>query len=687
MGHLTHHLFNWSIRGFPIALLCDWRTPEGVPVSFEAAVHAKAVQLDHLCLDMTAAAGSGHPTSAMSLGHIVTVLMYHTMRWLPQHPRYPTSDRLVLSEGHAVPVVYAAYADLRGVVGNGAEDRRQLSLDDLSTLRENDSVLDGHPNPMEGFPFFDAATGSLGQGLSVAAGLGVAARHDGIDRRIYCLIGDGEAREGQIWEAVDFIAENKLTNVLAVFNCNGYGQSAAVSQQQSPTTLQRKLEAAGFNALVIDGHAPDQIKAAFDKFIADASGDKPTAVIAKTIKGWGAESLQGGGWHGKPPTSEKLQAAHAELDAARVKLTSALAADDLAIYPPSEWAPAKTEVADAPSLEQAMKQYDMASVLHSGKLATRKGYGLALRALGHVNPDVFALDADVKNSTFSEWFANDRALMERFVECRIGEQNMFSVAAGLSAAGKIPFCSTFAKFVARGYDQIEMAINSGANIKIVGSHSGISLAADGPSQMSLPDVAWFRAWTRTTDHRGNPACYVLQPADAYAAYGLTMAMAEYTGACYMRTHRPEVEYLYGDGTVFNLGKFEVLTEGRDLMIITAGFMVHECNKVIESLDKMGIDATLVDLYSIPFDEEALLDLANSNNGTILTVEDNYAGGLGSAVADAVTGSGDGFTIEQMFVRRIPKSARDEDAILRQCGLNHAVITRKAASMLGVAAGV
>lgn len=652
-------------------------------MSFEAAVHAKAIQLDHLTLDMCAAAGSGHPSSCMSIGHIVTVLLYHTMRWLPDHPRYPTSDRLVLSEGHAVPIIYAAYADLQGVVGKGDDDRRALTVNDLRTLRENDSVLDGHPNPMEGFPFFDAATGSLGQGLSVAAGLGVAAQRDGLDRRIYCIIGDGESREGQVWEAIDFIADHKLTNVLPIFNCNAYGQSAAVSPQQSPETLRRKLEAAGFMVGVIDGHDPRAIKAAFDHYIANVDKGQPMAVVAKTVKGWGSETMQGGGWHGKPATGDKLTQAKEDLDHTRVALTSALAGDELAIYPPNEYVAPEQTFADPPSFSDAMRRYDMAAILASGKFATRKAYGLALRALGHANPLVYALDADVKNSTFAEWFANDKALADRFVECRIAEQNMFSVAAGLSAAGKIPFCSTFSKFVTRAYDQVEMAINSGANLKIVGSHSGISLASDGPSQMALPDVAWFRSLSTTRDHRGNPACYVLQPADAFAAYGLTMAMAEYQGACYMRTFRPEVEFLYDENTVFNLGKFEVLTQGRDLMIVTAGYMVHECNKAIEALDKLGIDATLIDLYSIPFDEEALLDLANQNNGKILTVEDNYGGGIGSAVSDACTASGDGFTVEQMHVRRIPKSARDENGILQQCGLHFGAITRKAANMLGV----
>ncbi|MHC4414974.1 MAG: transketolase [Planctomycetota bacterium] len=651
-------------------------------MSFEAAVHAKAIQLDHLCLDMCAAAGSGHPSSALGLGHTVTVLLYHTMRWLPDHPRYPTSDRLVLSEGHAVPIIYAALADLGAAVGKD-DQLRPLTVDDLMTLREADSPLDGHPSPMEGFPFFDAATGSLGQGLSVAAGLGLAARRDGLDKRIYCIIGDGESREGQVTEALDFIVDHGLVNVLPIINCNGYGQAGKVSPQQSPEIMARKLEAAGFAVSDIDGHDPEAIRGAFDRFVEASGGDQPTAVLARTVKGWGAASLQGDGWHGKPPTGDDLELVHNELNATGVGLTSALASDELRIYPPSEHSPSAVAQTEPGSFGEAMNRYDMEHVLRSGRFATRKAYGMALRVLGHANGDVFALDGDVKNSTYSEWFADDPELADRFIECKIAEQNMFAVANGLSAVGKIPFCSTFGKFVTRAYDQIEMAINSGANIKIVGSHSGVSPAADGPSQMGLPDVAWFRGWTTIRDHSGNPACYVLQPADAYAAYALTMLMAEHRGVCYLRTARPDVEFIYNDASVFSLGGFEVLTEGRDLLIVTAGYMVHECNKVLDSLDKAGVDATLVDLYSIPFDVEALLDLANENGGNILTVEDNYGGGIGSAVADAVAESGDAFTIEQMFVRKIPKSARNEEAMLRLCGLHHDDIAKKAAQVLGV----
>ncbi len=665
-------------------------------MSFEAAVHAKALQLDHLVLDMCAAAGSGHPTSSMSLGHIVTVLMYHTMRWLPDDPQYPTSDRLVLSEGHACPIIYSAYADLGGAIGKGGADRRPMTKQDLSTFRANDSMVDGHPNPMEGFPFFDAATGSLGQGLSVAAGLAIAARHDGFDKRIYCIIGDGESREGQVWEAVDFIADHKLTNVLPIFNSNNYGQADKVSKQQSAECLQAKLEAAGFIVGVIDGHDPAAIRKAMETYIANADGksDQPMAIVAKTVKGWGAACLQGGGWHGKPATGEKLAQAHEELKATGVGLTSALVSDDeLRIYPPADYTAAESTATEPMNMKEAMLKYDMGMVFKGGKFATRKAYGLALRALGHANPDVFVLDADVSNSTFADWFGNDKQLRDRFVECKIAEQNMFSVGAGMSASmgagvtgGKIPFCSTFAKFVTRGYDQIEMAMNSGANLKICGSHAGISLAADGPSQMSLPDVAWFRSLSTTKNHRGKPGCYILQPADAYAAYALTLAMADHKGLCYMRTFRPEVEFLYDENTVFDLGRFEVLTEGRDLMIVTAGYMVHECNKALDALDKIGIDATLIDLYSIPFDADKLLDLANANEGRILTVEDNYGGGIGAAVAEACTESGDAFTIHQMHVRRIPKSARTEDEIMKQCGLHHTNITQTAAKMLGVPVG-
>jgi transketolase len=656
-------------------------------MSFEAAVHAQAIELGKLSIEMTAAAGSGHPSTALSLAHLTTVLMFSTMRWSPDYPDYPTSDRLVLSEGHAVPIVYAAAAKLGVMVGKDPENRRRLTVDDLKTLRAADSVLDGHPNPMEGFPFFDAATGSLGQGLSVSAGLAEAARLDGLDRRIFCIIGDGESREGQIAEALDYIVDHKLTAVLPIFNCNEFGQTDRVSAQQSADRMRDKVAAYGYDVKVIDGHSPNQIRAAFDDFCArsGSSDAKPMAVVAKTVKGWGSPTMHGAGWHGKPPAGEQLKKALAELDERRVELTSALvSSDQFEIEPPKEWTPKDQATGDMPTFREMMRKLDAESVLHTGKMATRRAFGVALRALGQVNDRVVSLDADVSNSTFAETFRKDSTLAARFFECKIAEQNMFSVAAGLSAAGKIPFCSTFSKFVTRAYDQIEMAINSGANLKIVGSHSGITLASDGPSQMSLPDVAWFRAFSTMRDHRGNPGCYILQPADAFAAYALTGAMAEYEGACYMRTLRAETEFIYSDDTVFNLGGFEVLTEGRDVLLVASGYMVHEGNKAVDLLDKAGISASLVDLYSLPFDAEALLDVAQRNNGYIVTLEDNYGAAMGSAVADALTQSGDSFTLEQMFVRRIPKSARTEHEMLVMCGLTAQDIVQRVMKMLQVA---
>ncbi len=651
-------------------------------MSFDSTIHTKAVELTRLAYEMTAAAGSGHPTSCASLAHIVSVLMCQHMRYEPVNPGHPSSDRLVLSEGHAVPIVYAACVDQGVHIGKDKSELRAMTRDDAMTLRAIDSVVDGHPNPAEGFPFFDTATGSLGQGLSHAAGIAAAARIDGLDKRVFCIIGDGEAREGQVWEAVDFIIEQDLKAVCPIFNCNVFGQSDEVSDQQSPATIARKLEAYGYEVLTIDGHVPSQIQSALSRHVevqsdADAA---PVAIVARTQKGWGSPSQQGDGHHGKPATGAELAKAIEELQATGRSL-GAIADTPLKIGMMSPKKPEPVHPQKVVRFNEALAQYGLNDALEKGRFATRRAYGVALRALGHAHQGVVALDADVSNSTYSEMFMKDEKLANRYIECRIAEQNMFSVAAGMSAAGKVPYCSTFAKFVERGYDQIEMAVNSGANFKVVGSHAGISLAADGPSQMSLPDIAWFRAFTTMKRQNGKPGFYILQPSDAYQAYALTIAMAEYDGPCYMRTLRPDTEFLYGENDNFTLGGHEVLTEGRDLLIIASGYMVHEANKALDDLDAQGIDATLVDLYSLPFDGEAILDLANDNNGMVLTLEDNYGGGIGSAVADVAAEDGGGFTVQQMYVRRLPKSGRTADDVMAYCGLSASDIVAKAMSML------
>ncbi len=651
-------------------------------MSFDSTVHAKAIELTRLGYEMTAAAGSGHPTSAASLAHLVTILMYQHMRYEPANPLHPSADRLVLSEGHAVPIIYAACADLGVAIGKSKDELRPMTRDDAMTLRDIDSVVDGHPNPIEGFPFFDTATGSLGQGLSHAAGLAAAARIDGLDKRVFCIIGDGESREGQIWEAVDFIRDHGLTGVCPIFNCNVWAQSDKVSDQQTPETTAAKLEAAGFEAIVIDGHAPGAIADALSRH-ARAQFDpaaRPVAIVAKTVKGWGSSSQQGDGHHGKPADGDDMTKALEELDAT-ARQVGAHADQTLKAQLMSPKKPEPPRIDQPMSFTAALERFGMSDAIAKGKLATRKAYGIALRALGHARGDVVALDADVKNSTFAEMFAKDDALADRYFECRIAEQNMFSVAAGLSAAGKLPLCSTFAKFVTRAYDQIEMAVNSGANFKIAGSHAGISLAADGPSQMSLPDVAWFASFATMQRPGGEPGFYLLQPSDAYQAYALTLAMAEHRGPVYMRTLRPDTEFLYSENDTFTLGGHEVLETGRDLLIIASGYMVHEANKAIDRLDQQGVDAGLVDLYSIPFDREAILDLANEHNGMIMTLEDNYGHGFGSAIADAVAEDGGGFTVRQMHVRNLPKSGRSPDDVLAYCGLHEQQIAAEAMAML------
>lgn len=650
-----------------------------------AAIHAKAVQLAKLCVRMTAKAGSGHPSSALSLAHIVTYLMYRQMRWDPSDPWNSHGDRLVLSEGHAVPIVYAAYADLRGAVGRqpaGGDCSARLTVADLDQLRARDSVLDGHPNPAEGFPFFDAATGSLGMGLSVAAGLALAARLDGSPRRIYVLIGDGESREGQIWEAADFIIDHRLANVCAFFNCNRQGQAGFVSAQQSAERLAAKLHAFGWTVKTIDGHDPDQIAAALHHF---GQGDAPLAIVANTVKGWGVPALQEGNWHGKPLSEKHLPQAEQALDGTLLELTGRAPVESAPAPAPAKPSaavpPRRTDPCQVawPAFEQAMEQAGLGAALASGRIATRRAYGAALKTAGDLLPHVVALDGDVSNSTFSEIFA--RAHPERFFECRIAEQNMVSTAAGLAAAGFVPFVNSFAKFLSRAYDQVELASISRANIKLVGSHAGISLAADGPSQMGLLDVAFFRAFTTVpADDRRHPVAWFFHPADAVAAYHCTRLMTVLPGLCYMRTHRPDVPLLYRSETVFEPGGFQTLSTGEDLGLVAAGYMVHVARQALELLAQQSVRAALIDAYCLPLDAGRLRETLLRCGRRVLVIEDNYGGGLGSAVAE-IAARDASLRVESMTCRRIPKSTRTADEILQYSGLSPQQIADQALALL------
>lgn len=644
-------------------------------MSLSNTVNAKAIELGkHICR-MTTRAGSGHPSSALSLGHLVITLLNKDMRWDPADPWHPGSDRLVLSEGHAVPVVYAAYADLGGVVGKSKDKARALTMQDLDTLREAGSELDGHPNPAEGFPFFDAATGSLGQGLSVGAGLGLGARLRGSDKRIFVIIGDGESREGQIWEALDFIVDRKLTNVMPIFNANGQGQADYVSPQQSADTLARKLDAFGYTVKVIDGHDVEQVDAALTTPVQD----RPLAIVAKTVKGWGVSGLQAKGNHGTPLKEDQIPAAVADLDGMHAKLGIAPSTNHRMTPPkPAAVKPLPSGPIRIMPFADAMKEFGQAAAMDKKNMATRRAYGVALAALGKADERIVALDGDVSNSTFSNMFA--KAFPDRFFECKIAEQNMISAAAGLAAAGYIPFASTFAKFLARGYDQIEMACITRANIKLCGSHAGVSLAADGPSQMSLPDIAYFRSYTQTDDGFGHPACVVFHPADAVATYHCTVLAANLHGMCYIRTHRPDVDFIYDPNTKFEIGGSHQLAEGADLTLVASGYMVTVARKALAQLAAAGIRCSLFDAYSFPLNTDPILAAAKKTAGRILTIEDNFVGGLNGAIAEAAARTG-AARVESMTCQRIPKSCKTPEETLAYLGLSVNDIVHKATTIV------
>ena len=487
-----------------------------------------------------------------------------------------------------------------------------------------------------------------------------------------------------MWEAVDFIVDYGLNAVCPIFNCNGYGQSDPVSSQQSPGVIAAKLHGAGFDVAVIDGHDPVAVRDALMEHArhADDADARPFAIVAETVKGWGFVKTAGDGLHGKPLTGDDEAAALKELEETAASLGVSGSNGDLVVGAAPATEPPSAGCESPPGFVEAMNTYGQSSALADGKFAPRKGYGIALRALGHTNPDVVALDGDVKNSTFAEYFSQDSELAHRFFECRIAEQHLISCAAGLASGGKIPFASSFGKFVARGYDQFEMGFISRLNIKVVGSHVGVNIAADGPSQMALADVAFFRSMAKVQADTGGPGLYILNPADAVSAYALTVRMAEHEGACYLRAARPDTQFLYDLNETFTLGGHGVLAEGGDVLIAASGYAVHEALQALATLSEEGIKAGLIDLYSLPFDGEAIAQAAQASGGRVVTVEDNYGAGFGSEVTEALMEHGGSFKVKQMYVKRIPKSGRSADDLMKYVGLSAEDIVATARGLVG-----
>jgi transketolase len=597
-----------------------------------------ANQLRIHSVEATTAAGSGHPTSCCSAADLVSTLFFGQMRYDAKNPHYYNNDRFVLSKGHAAPLLYAAWAETGFI-----------PVSELLKLRQFGCELEGHPTPR--LAFVDVATGSLGQGLSVGVGMALAARLDKLDYNTYVLLGDGEIAEGAVWEAASLAGVNKLNNLIAIVDANRLGQSEATAFGHHIEIYRDRFEAFGWRVEDIDGHDIEEIVEVLQGVGLD---DKPLAIIAKTYKGAGISFLQDkDGWHGKPLNKEEAAKAIAELQ------PTAKSGIGVAI-------PAPTQLPEPKNVAPA--NYPPINYKLGDSVATREAYGNALLRIGEVDQRIVAVDGDTKNSTFADKFF--KKFPERSVEGYIAEQNMVGVATGFGARGKVPFASTFATFFTRAYDQIRVAGISQANIKLVGSHVGVSIGEDGPSQMALEDLAMMRAVVGST---------VLYPSDAVATEKLLEQMALGKGVYFLRTSRPKTPVIYGNDEQFPVGGAKVLREGDKVTIVSAGITLFEALKAADSLKAEGINVTVIDAYSIkPLGKKEILAAAQKTNNTVITVEDHYSeGGLGDAVAGEL--SVDGIKVHKLAVTGLPHSGKAEE-LLAKFGIDAAAIIKKVKSL-------
>jgi transketolase len=576
----------------------------------------------------TTEAGSGHPSTCCSAAEIMSALFFAEMRYDPRDPDNEDNDRFVLSKGHGAPVLYAAWAEA-GIIERDA----------VLTLRRVDSDLEGHPTPR--LPWVDVATGSLGQGLAAGVGIALNARRIRSDYRTYVLLGDGETAEGSVWEAADVAAFEKLESLCGITDVNALGQSQPTQWQHDMDAFASRWGAFGWHTIVVDGHNLPALLDAFEE--ARGVTGRPSMILAKTIKGKGISFLEGkGGWHGKPlKKGDELERALAELQSQFVG--------------GAEPAPAPRPPARRERPEPKQAQLDAPPYKPGDNVATREAYGTAIARLGALDDRIVALDADVKNSTFSEKFEQKHA--DRFYEMFIAEQAMIGASMGLAARGAIPFPSTFAAFLTRAHDFIRMAAISGVNIKMAGSHAGVSIGEDGPSQMALEDLAMMRA---------QPNIAVLYPADAVSTDRLVARAAYHQGPVYMRTSRPKTPVIYPTDETFEIGGLKVVRQssGDLATVIGAGVTLFEALKAYDELRSEGVTIRVVDLYSLqPIDTATLVRCAEETRGRLITVEDHYpAGGIGDAVASAVAARG--FTVDRLAVTEIPRSGTPEQLLDR-----------------------
>jgi transketolase len=599
-----------------------------------------ANQLRILSITSTTAAGSGHPTSCCSAADVVATLFFGHMRYDAKNPHYYNNDRFILSKGHAAPLLYAAWAET-GL----------FPASDLLNLRKFGCDLEGHPTPR--LPFVDVATGSLGQGLSVGAGMALAARLDKLDYNTYVLLGDGEIAEGSVWEAASFAGIYKLNNLIAIVDANRLGQSQATPFGHDVSIYAKRFDAFGWRVEVVDGHDIEEIVEVLSGIGLD---DKPLAIIAKTYKGAGVSFLQDlDGWHGKPLTKDEAAKAIAELQ------PSSKSGIGVPIPAPNQL-PAPSNIAPA--------GYPPLNYKIGDKVATREAYGNALARIGEVDQRIVAMDGDTKNSTYADKFF--KKFPDRSTECYIAEQNMVGVATGFGTRGKVPFASTFATFFTRAADQIRVAGISQANLKLVGSHVGVSIGEDGPTQMGLEDLALMRAIVGSV---------VLYPSDAVSTEKLVEQMALAKGINFLRTSRPKSPVIYNNDESFPVGGAKVLRQnaGDKVTVVSAGVTLHEALKAADALKKEGVGITVIDAYSIkPLGKAEILAAAQKTNNTVITVEEHYSeGGLGDAVAGEL--SVEGVKVHKLAVTSLPRSSKAEE-LLAHFGIDAAAIVKKVKSL-------
>jgi transketolase len=594
-----------------------------------------------------AAAGSGHPTSSMSAADLMAVLLGRHLRYDFDAPSLAANDRLIFSKGHASPLLYAFYR-AAGAVPD----------EELLTFRTAGSRLEGHPTPR--LPWVDVATGSLGQGLPIGVGIALAGRRlDRLPYRVWVVCGDSELAEGSMWEAFEHAGYEHLDNLVAIIDVNRLGQRGPTRHEWDTAAYAQRIAAFRWHTIEIDGHDIAAIDRAYAEAL--ATSGRPTAIIARTLKGKGVSAIENvEGFHGKPLPDPRE--AVAELGGER----------DIVVQVPHPIPEAAAGPRDRGDGPVELPRYAVGE-----SVATRTSFGHALAALGTARGDIVALDGEVSDSTRSEFFAKEHP--DRFFECYIAEQQMVAAAVGMQARGWTPYASTFAAFFTRAYDFLRMATVSRADLNLVGSHAGVAIGPDGPSQMGLEDIAAFRALHGSV---------VLYPCDANQCGHLVAAMADQRGVRYLRTTRGDTPVIYGPGERFPVGgsKLPRATDDDKVTLIAAGVTVHEAIAAADRLAKDGISARVIDLYSIKPVDTSTLRAAAALTGRFVTVEDHRPeGGLGDAVLEAFTGGGplNGGPLPRMTrlaVRGMPASANPAEQ-LRAAGIDAAAIEAAARDLL------